>query len=67
MTYEECMSLVEAYEESVLIEHELTEMQTVCDVKKLMGRASEISDAIKFFITGLINESPIGDGRRNDG
>lgn len=67
MTYEECMNLVEAYEASVKLADGLGGFTPTTDhISYLRGEAKNIRDYLGEFIGSLLNESPIGDGRRCD-
>ena len=60
MTCEECANVVQAFEDAVLL------AESVRGRPDLAVRAGSLRDCVGEFITSLLYEGPIGDGRRRD-
>lgn len=57
MTYDECANVVQAFDDAVLL------TESVKEYSDLARRAESLRDCLGEFITSLLYESPIGDGR----
>lgn len=57
MTYDECANVVQAFEDAVLLAGSANEHSD------LASRAGSLRDFLGEFVTSLLYESPIGDGR----
>jgi hypothetical protein len=57
LTYDECANVVQAFDDAVLL------AESVKGNPDLAGRTRTLRDCLGEFITSLLYESPIGDGR----